>query len=280
MKNKKAAATTINEIVFVLIAFFILVIIIGSIIFFGGNSTKILSWIIPNFNKTIEPVKTIEIIRYEIENAALSFYDGTQWITFEKGQVTLGQKQIIYQSALEDFQNYYLQEREQKIIPLNYKLDLFLKEIVDEKGKHLEDNEISYITKKALEELKQTDIKINALINKDSISAQGNIPINLVEKQTNKLISKAHLVLYSNDYLELNYLFRRDFLGEADRKIGASSTNSIAVENIFNAAKEWRDSIYKKPIKIRFNKEEGNFCAELKDNKDIVVNLAEEKESC
>ena len=130
MTNKKAELN-ITYVVGGVIAAFVLVLALFLVFSPGSSFTKYFSWL-PSFNKTIEPVKSIEYIRYDLSNQKISYYDGTTWIPFDKDQVILGEKTIQYSSALEDFQNYYLSERLQKTILIDYRLNDFLNLIIDD----------------------------------------------------------------------------------------------------------------------------------------------------
>ena len=123
--------------------------------------------------------------------------------------------------------------------------------------------------------VQSSELKINAQIGKEDISIGGNTIINLIESSTSKVLTKFYLILKSDDSLEFNYVQVDLVGGEYWVKTKLDYSKSDTLMNIVNEAKDFRDSVFKKPIKIRFNQESANYCTQFRDKRFIEVNLAE-----
>lgn len=294
METKKGDVR-ISYVIGGVIALFILVLIIFFLASNGGNLTKYIGWLIPGYkNQTIPAVEGIEIFRYNIADKNAEYYDGVKWMKFD--EVTAGRKRVNAKNLENNFHDYYFMERGEKNISIGYLLVNFYQILKGKNGEELSEQNTNFLTEESAKEIGVSDggkLRINATIRNEDISGSGNVIINLIEGEKGKIITSAgYFVLKLDDSLIFYYNSKIILSGGTTSSVKKESLELLYSEGskigeIAKIAGEWRDDIFKKPIRIDYvdtgkgSANSGNYCAEFKDGKYIVVDLgkstAEEK---
>ncbi len=302
MRTKKADSGVSFWLVVGILAVIVLVIVVAGLYLFGGDFSKFFSWL-PNFgNKTEEPIKGIEIFRYNIATDTIEYYDGTKFSEFKAGEaIRLGDKKIEGDNLAGDFKNYYYKtEREKEGIELNQPL-ITIMNYVD-----FSNPQIPFNTQE-LDDFK----KLNNLGNLNLFPSTIYIPKSFAEKEQgvyNKdlgiYLSESKSTLYTKNGDVLFWLKR-----SIEESLGANAGFRLSLDNklyvdyntkggpkykeitnhegdtlskVYNNIKNWRDSVFAKPIPITISPATTDIeldspiyaCTNLIDNKYIVVDLA------
>lgn len=281
--DRKKGDIRISYLIGGIIAVFVLVMAIYFLFFFGGGLSRFLELIIPGFNETKQGVEGIEIFRYNIPGENVMHYDGTKWTDFE--EVIVNGKTINAGDLTKNFRDFYFQKRGEKSIDMNYLIENFYQIMKDDSGKTLSQDKIDYIIKKSMSETggNKQETRINAKIKEEDISYTGNVLVGLVDSNSGKTINYGgYFVLRLNNTMEFWYKAKFYITGgeqiEKDEHIIVSHPDGSSVGSIYNAAKDWRDAIFEKPISINYKNSAkkscaGSYEAELKDSRYIVVDL-------
>lgn len=293
MKNKKGDIK-ISYLIGGIIGLFVLGAVIYLLANSGGDLSKYVDWIIPDKNETKEGVAGIEIFRYDIIGGNAEYYDGTKWMAFE--EIVIGGKKVNAGGLKKDFEKgYYESGRGKSAIKLGYELmsilaqvNLYNKDLIDEASlEYLRKNygDMGKLSMMPFTFYIPSSSKIVEGYRKDlgfffksEKDKTGSVKFLLVKSDDIGIGGRAAFILGLNDEFGIEY--EKDDSLKYDYK-GILSHDKGLLFNIFNVMKEWRNSVFKKPILFNYIKKEGKeekscsgeYSAVLKDNRYIVTDL-------
>src|SRR3989338_619137 len=108
--NKKAQGMAIGKLLGWIIAAVILVLVGMFIYYFYSGTANPFFQFLPNFGGQ-KAVEGVQVLRYDIVNDKVEYYDGNKWIDFKQGAAELESKKVNYADALKNFQDYFYQSR-------------------------------------------------------------------------------------------------------------------------------------------------------------------------
>lgn len=265
------------------------------IVLFGGgkvftDQSKFFKWIFPKFDDK-KNITNIEIIRYDISNGEVKYYDGTNWYGFK--DATLGNKKVNSNILRRDFERFYFEnEREKNSFELNQYYwnvmsltsahngdfidarDLTFFQNFNDNGKVIIISDEFYFPENSgIREGFRKDLEFS-LSKKEGKYKSGDADF-LIVFSDRKLGPGASFILGIDNSLAVEYYDRNGRLQRRDR---LSYYRSDLLKGIINSIKEWRDSVFKKPGVFEFEIDEGEykqyFCTRVADNRYIVVDLS------
>ncbi|MBI2451657.1 hypothetical protein HYV50_01100 [Candidatus Pacearchaeota archaeon] len=266
--NKKAQEDSRTSIFPILLVVFLLAVLI---IFLGIKGSDILDRLknfIPGFRPQNATTESIEIIRYDIENNNMQYYDGLSWLDFQN-EISLENKKLNHNSLIADFSdNYYGKTRQKERVSISQET---LKEFYKNNYNSLPVldayifNMVQYTSDSPKDFSKRGDVYAILIskigFGKDDNKIYGELTLNANNELKIRTIN--------NDLSSLMLYFSR-----------IQQTSELYKATVPKMA-EWRDSVLKKPIKINYKENEQStsnyFCAEKKDNKFLVVYLDKPK---
>lgn len=275
----KKGEIEISHLIGGVIAVAILIIVVFGVYgFYTGKAYAFFDFL-PGFNSTKEGVKGIEILRYDIFNGKVEYYDGIDWNGFSGKMVKFGDKKINYDDMKNTFENfYYKSDRGKKIIELNLPLNNILivsgvgeadrnklvssygNPVVDAKIVNFYNPSFSYFEPKS------------ELGFKRSTEDNGNGEVEALLVKDNGNGAGALFFLGIDNSFRIGY-----FIGDEIKYGRLEVKERSYLADIFNGMKEWRDSVFKKPILISYGIDKGNesasYCIEVKDKIYLVVDL-------
>jgi len=103
MKNKKGIMTTALVVL-------VLIVVAGAIVLMGAGPSllklgKTLGILVPGFSENEVEIESIEKLRYDLSEDSVQYYDGTEWVDFER--VDLGNKIVNRNDVKESFVKWY-----------------------------------------------------------------------------------------------------------------------------------------------------------------------------
>lgn len=110
------AELTINNLIKGIIFGVVLVVVILGTTSLHGKQIKFFDWI-PSFgNQSVEKVDVDMILRYDLIDGDVMYYDGTEWVWFEGKSVGVGGSELKYGDVKGDFEKYYWGGEREEII--------------------------------------------------------------------------------------------------------------------------------------------------------------------
>ncbi len=270
----------------------LIIVIFGVYGFYTG--TYAFADFIPGFNSTKEGVKGIEILKYDILEDEVFYYDGNKWIGFKGKTIKLGDKEIKYDNIQKNFRDfYYKSNRGSGVIELNRPLSNILILVNSNNNGLIDEDSFNKLTAvNPIVGARASDIFVPYGIKAEY---KENEDIFLKSVGEGYRIGDIAFILLSNDDLkkktrDLGRAPGVSFVLSADDRFWISYSSDIGVQTkqlsnikgellneIYNKMKEWRDGIFKRPIYINYTTKNGGqsnyYCGELKDKKEIIVYL-------
>ncbi len=280
----------ISHLIGGIVAIFVLVVVIwGLSSFFGGQAFAFFDFI-PGFNRSVGKVVGIEILRYDIGNAKVEYYDGTRWNNLDR-EVFLGDKKVKYEDVKRNFESfYYGTKRENNLIEIEQSISLIgvlnlvngYNNNVIKIDKNLEDwsKSLGVLSFKSFVIYVPAGIATGYNKNLDvifqrvgSVSCRecksGDVRFQFMNRELSRG-SPISFILGLGDQTKIMY---------ADaKKLASIDVKGDFLTRMFNYMKDWRNSVFKKPIGINYVLDESGvlqyFCSELRDKRYIVVELS------
>jgi hypothetical protein len=297
MINKKGEeARPSGAIVLALIAAFVLIVVY---LFLFGPFRSILEnagFLIPTLNASQPLAENIQLLRYDISEDEVKYYDGTKWHLFGADVVKLGDKKLSETTMLEDFTNgyYYNKGKREQDVVIESKVRIFDDE---EDEKFSEAGKIPPLLYDALifRTVRQPDVTptdkdwtefaanfIYPIFDPEELFERGDVEAFIIsqagyQKGDNKVYGNLAYGLDKKMRIrKINFDLEGPRL-EVDPILPSEDLYRITAPLL----EEWRDSVLKEPITINYNDDESNtYCVEKFDNKYLVVNLKEPKTEC
>ena len=272
----------ISYIIGALISALVLVFVFYGIYnFYSGGSFSFFRFL--GFNSTKERIEGVEIMRYSIPEDKVSYYDGTDWITLKEGEkIKLGKYNFDVSGVKTDFQKFFYEGKEMKIVSLGLHINTVLAFIrlgVDAE-RLFKDSPLS----KGASEDGIVDASINDIYDSASLKDEikrpfwkaqnGDVEIILLNKKGFSILGR--FVLSLDDKFTFWYLIGED---KPKSKVLSFSEGGYLAD-IFNSAKKWRDSVFERPIPLSVA--QGDLigplellyvCVDFKDKKYLIVHL-------
>lgn len=120
MKRAEMTVSTLMKIIILVFLLFLLAFFIGGDSF-SGQFSRIKNFL-PNYNSSESVKPGIELIRYDLAQNNIQWYDGDSWFAFGNGEAVLGKKRVSEPTAKNEFIKYYYETPRQKL-PLEIKKD-------------------------------------------------------------------------------------------------------------------------------------------------------------
>lgn len=112
MKDRRGEADGISAFIVAIIAISVLSIVGLGYYLYQSDTIRNIDNLIPGFNLTQQEIEKFEIVRYDIVDDKVQWYDGTEWQEFQSDKIRLGSKSVSGNSLRNRFQNYWYGERE------------------------------------------------------------------------------------------------------------------------------------------------------------------------
>ena len=290
---KGAINVGIGVLIIGVVAVFVLFVVgFGIYSFFSGTAIPFFNFL-PSFNRTVEKVEGIEILRYDIITGKVNYYDKTNWNNLE-GEVFLGDKKVKQVDIKSDFESFYYGKRENNTMEIEqgFTLVSFLTLVNSHNNnlitidKNLEDVSkfLGGLNLKIYEIYVPESIakgynkELDAIFERVGIDCKncenGDIRFQLVNKETNKDFSRGSPIHF---ILSLGDNFAIVNADSEEKKININAKGDL-LSGIFNYMKNWRDGVFKKPIGVNYMLDESGvfqyFCSEFRDKRYIFVDLS------
>lgn len=249
IKNKKGAGVEVITILAVVIA--VLAIVgLGYYLQYSGN-TKFLENILPNFGTEKPIIESIEVIRYDLYEDRVEYFDGEQWIAFTKGEKIFENKVVKEEGLKSDFRdNYYYDPKIRESFAINIPDFGNLKFISFSKV----NEQAEYI---AWYERRHTPLLMKL-----------GDPFFVSRDQTGNTLGYYYII-------DQKLYFSKTSGAQSEDTQVVDSPNS---QKLITSFLIWRDSILKKPIEIHYFDKSGNaksdwYCVTKYDNMYLAVDL-------
>ncbi len=274
-----------------IVAIFVLFVVgFGAYSFFSGKAIPFFDFL-PGFNRTVERVSGIEILRYDIIDEKVQYYDKAYWRDFE-GEVFLGDKRVKYGDVKRDFERFYYEsKRENNLIEIEQRFSLI--GILDLVNSY--NNNIILIDKNLQDWSRVLGSSLNLKSYKiyvpDGVSIgyrrdlelsfarfgsigcekckSGDVEFQLMNKELSRG-SPISFVLGLDDTFSILY--------SDIKQLSKINVKEDLLNRIFNGMMNWRESVFDKPIRISYSEDDigivNHFCSELRDKRYIVVDLS------
>lgn len=263
------------------IAVVVLVVVFAFLFSFFTGRAFIFANLIPEFNNTGKIVEGSALIRYDISNRKVQYYDNVAWNDFfdskheNDGEVKLDKKVIYYTLAQFEFEKYYynVEKRTGEDISLDVLGIYVLKDL------GLDKLDSNYINGEGRFNV-HLDAKVAKVFNPKEF---GSVTINLKQVNTNNFVP-GYFTLIIYDELKYSYAglqaANEGGFGEKEKTVDITSNNE-AFSKMTEGAKKWRDSIFVYPVELTIWTGAKNeprpsasyFCAKIFDKKFIVIDL-------
>ncbi|MBI2632233.1 hypothetical protein HYW75_04470 [Candidatus Pacearchaeota archaeon] len=260
IREIKKGEMSLPVILSMIVAIFVLVLV-GIFIYDVGTGKAIpFAKYLPDFMTKKDKVEGMEILRYQIIEDKVQYYDGTNWLDFKDGKVELEEKILTQSEVTEDFIKYYFYNKREN----NDHLFVFLinrnPELDKDKGSLL---------------IKNGDVTVVIKENKEQFVLDNKNEVYIVRRSED--VNVEHIILDNGDEIDVVVSSGGGFkLERVDSSAGLYNT-------IKDRAMAWRDSVLKKPIEIGFfvgDKEEIIRACVEKRGTDFIVDLLKESDSC
>jgi len=279
MREKKG--DTMNYVITGILAVLILVAVFYLI--FG---TKLLSFFgfLPNLNTTVDVVGQKALVRYDISDGKVMYYDGTEWSEFVK--LTLKDKNVVKTDSLKkDFEKYYYEEkREGRSIKIGMNLINLLNLVNGYNGDKVVDKEdLEFL--KGYNSLGNLDLFADAIYVPGSVSKGYRENLGIILETSGENFNNGDIKFWlriadggkgggagfilSSNKMKLVYLDEQNNYKTSEFE----NYGKTFVLDAYNGMKKWRDSIFGQTIKVSYEKGEGIYCAELNRDKFIIIDL-------
>ncbi len=259
---------TVKYLLTALVAVVILAVLVWAAVSLqGGQNNTFLNSLL-NFGDDIENVKEIAVLRYNLDENVVQFYDGESWHGFqEAGEVELDGKVIEYGNVTKAFGVLYFSGGENKEVSLSSNI-----------FENIYYGSCSKVPRGPGPDSFTTWIARTGLIFPDS----KEVRIDLISSFAGKETGESFFVLTSSDDLEFQKVSDAQIpcldgsLSKLDR-----STIGEDYDKVVDLGKSWRASASEGPIDIPLkNGNEITIDCIKKDGKYLIVDLNKPKEYC
>ena len=285
MTKRGALDLSIGTIITIAIIGFVLFLVFFGLGSFGSKVFTFFDFL-PDFNRTAAKVDNIEILRYDIIKGEVNYYDGTNWNSFS--EVSLRDKTAKYENAKRDFEKFYYEsKRESGTIEIVQAISLInVLDLVNAQNSNavkIDKNLQDFSKFLGSLKLKSYTFYVPAGIltgyRKDldfflaspgtsgcKECQSGEFSFQIMNKDLSRG-SPIYFVLGLGNEFSVLYT----------EKTRINSKGELLTD-IFNKMRNWRDSIFAKPISFNYKTNgadiTNHFCTKITDNRYMVIDLS------
>jgi hypothetical protein len=256
IKNKKGEeARPVPALVLVIIAAIVLIIVYLFLFGPGQDLLQKIGIIVPTLNSTKQPAESVQLLRYDIQEDEVKFYDGINWLTFSSDTIKLGNIEISETMFKEDISiNYWYKTGSREKIWI---------ELSDKIRKEIRPKEAS----------KFDGFVASVIQNEGYNTKKGDIRMILANQENSQTFGT---IYYGNDEKMILETGEIDTtLIDEPEEPTEIKKGSKAYELLSPKLETWRDSVLKKPVTISYNKgDSSKYCVEEFDNRYLVIDLS------